>query len=94
MTDSFARREIFEWRGIGMIHHEIIGTFRRPERNGWEIGGRKIGRLSSAFRPRDELDDFCTHDNPSHKTMTTRPASASEIRYAVIGGSLQNKCAA
>jgi hypothetical protein len=95
MRSVVARRQNFARRGIGMIHHEIVGPVRRPERNGRKIGGRRIGRPAAMLRPRNELDDFCAHDNPSHNTMTTRPVSASEIRYAVIGClSFENKSAA
>jgi hypothetical protein len=34
---------------------------------------------------RNELDDLCTHTNASHAAMAIRPASASDVRYAVIG---------
>ena len=37
------------------------------------------------FGPRNELDDFGAHESPSHTAIATRPANASEIRYAVIG---------
>jgi hypothetical protein len=42
-------------------------------------------------------DDLHAHDNPSHNTMTTRPTSESDIKYAVITASLIGvwiKCAA
>jgi hypothetical protein len=62
-----------------MVHREIIGRYRRAE-----YDGRKISRLAVGFRARDELDDFCAHESPSHSAMATRPASESEIKYAVM----------
>ena len=44
--------------------------------------------LAIPFRPANELNDLCAHDNPSHTAIATRPASASEIRYAVMPGPL------
>jgi hypothetical protein len=66
-----------------VIHGRIIGPNRVAKRD-----GRKIGLLALALRARNEADDFCTHENPSHIAIAIRPASASEIKYAVIGGSL------
>src|SRR5229473_1530294 len=43
-------------------------------------------RNDAIIRVRREPDDFCAHENPSHTAIAIRPAS--EIRYAVIGGSL------
>jgi hypothetical protein len=37
-----------------------------------------------ALRPADESNDFCAQDNPSHTAMTTSPANASAIKYAVM----------
>jgi hypothetical protein len=42
-----------------------------------------------ALRAADELNDFCAHENPSHTTIATRPASAREIKYAVMMDSLR-----
>jgi hypothetical protein len=91
-----ARPNAFARRGVGMIHGEIV----RP--NGRSRSAGKIHRQVSALRTRDEWNDLCAHENPSHIAMATRPASASEIRYAVmriyspnIGQSLmQIRCAA
>ena len=74
---------IFARRGIGMIHREIVGPRRRPEGD-----GGKIGWPAMALRTADELNDFCAHENPSHTAIATRPASASEIKYAVMMASL------
>jgi hypothetical protein len=62
-----------------MVHREIVGRCRRAENN-----GRKIGRLAVRLWARDELDDFCAHENPSHTAMATRPAKESDIKYAVM----------
>ena len=64
-----------------MIYHEIVGPRRRAKYDRW-----KIGVLAIAFRPTDELNDLCAHDKPSHTAIATRPANASEIRYAVMAG--------
>jgi hypothetical protein len=93
---NFARPNALARRGIRMIHGEII----RP--NGRSRGTGKIHRRFPALRTRDEWNDLCAHENPSHIAIATRPASASEIRYAVmriysshIGQSLmQIRCAA
>jgi hypothetical protein len=62
-----------------MIHREIIGPHRRPE------GDRgKVRVFARALRASDQSNDFCAHDNPSHTAIATRPANASEIRYAVM----------
>jgi hypothetical protein len=58
-----------------MIHHEIV---RRGRRCG------KIGKDAFAVSARDEGNDIRTHDRASHSAIATRPASASDIRYAVI----------
>jgi hypothetical protein len=34
--------------------------------------------------PRDELNDLCTHESPSHTAIAIRPANESDIRYAVM----------
>jgi len=52
----------------------------RAKRYGWEIG-----LLTVMLGPRDELNDLCTHTNASHAAMAIRPASASDIKYVVIG---------
>jgi hypothetical protein len=69
---NFARRR------VGMIHGEIV----RP--NGRPRGAGQVHRQVSALRTRDEWNDFCAHENPSHSAIATRPASASDIRYAVM----------
>jgi hypothetical protein len=38
----------------------------------------------------NELNDFCAQENPSHTAIATRPASASDIRYAVRPASPQS----
>ena len=76
--------DIFARRCIGMVHHEIVGPRRRPECDGGEIG-----LLAMMLRAADELNDLCAHDNPSHTAIATRPANASDIRYAVMPASLE-----
>ena len=49
-----------------------------------ECDRRKIRLPAIALRTRNELNDLCTHAKASHNAMTTRPASASDIRYAVM----------
>jgi hypothetical protein len=44
--------------------------------------------------PWNELDDVGIHERSSHTAIAIRPASASEIRYAVIGFPSEMKCAA
>jgi hypothetical protein len=34
--------------------------------------------------PRHEMSDLGAHENPSHTAIATRPANASDIRYAVM----------
>jgi hypothetical protein len=53
-----------------------------------ECDGRKIRLFAVAFRARNEVDDFCRHANASHNARAIRPASASDIRYAVMRVSL------
>jgi hypothetical protein len=67
-----------------MIHHEIVGP-----RHGPECNGGKIGWPAMMFWAADELNDFCAHENPSHTAIATRPANASEIKYAVMMASLR-----
>src|SRR3974390_2008024 len=50
-TDIFARR------GVGMIHHEVVGPRRRAKGD-----SRKVGQLAIALRPTDELNDLCAHE--------------------------------
>jgi hypothetical protein len=61
----------------------IRGAINRH--GGTKDDGRKIGLRVLVLRSRNELDDFCTHANASHTATATRPASASDIKYAVIG---------
>ena len=56
-----------------MIHHEIVGPFGGPE-------DRNIRPAAVAPGAAGEWNDLCAHDTPSHMTMATRPAKASEIR--------------
>jgi hypothetical protein len=56
---------------------------------GTESDGRKIRLLLIVPGPRDELDDVGTHEGSSHTAIAIRPISASDIRYAVIGFSLE-----
>ena len=81
------RSAIVVWRPIDRIGGEIPP--RRAEGN-----CRKIRLRVIAFGTRDELNDVGAHENSSDTAMTTRPTSASEIRQAVIGFSLQKKRAA
>ena len=62
---------------------EIVRQDRRAERD-----GRKIGVLAIAAGRPDEADDLTAHDRPSQTAIATRPASASDIRYAVMHCSL------
>lgn len=75
---TFARPNAFARRGIGMIHGEIV----RP--NGRSRGAGKVHRQVSAVWTRDEWNDLCAHENPSHSAIATRPASASDIKYPVM----------
>jgi hypothetical protein len=92
----FARPNACARRGVGVIHGEIVQL---------NAGSRLVEKFRppvSAAGARDEWNDFCAHENPSHRTIATRPASASEIRHAVmaacsprIGCSLiKTRCAA
>jgi hypothetical protein len=68
-------RDIFARCGVGMIFHRY-----------WQVKcyGGKIRRVTATTRTRNEADDVCAHDIPSHTAIATRNTSASEIRYAVI----------
>jgi hypothetical protein len=61
----------------------------RAERNGWKI--RLLGSVPGVW---DQLGDVGAHEGSSHSAIATRPTSASEIRYAVIGFSPEIKYAA
>ena len=79
----FAGPNIFAGRRVesccvNMIHGEVVRPDRRPK-----CRGSVVGPASAVFA-RDELDDLGTHENPSHNANAIRPASASEIKYAVI----------
>jgi hypothetical protein len=67
---------------IGRIFGEIV-------HGGTKRDGRKIRLLVIGPRARDELDDVGTHEDSSHIAIAIRPISASDIRYAVIGFSLE-----
>ena len=69
---------------VGMIRAEL------PEGR-TESDGRKIRLLAIVSRARNEADDFGTHANASHNAMAIRPASASDIRYAVMRISLRRE---
>jgi len=45
---------------------------------------RKICWLVMVIWPRDELNDLGAHENHPHTAIATRPANASDIKYAVI----------
>jgi hypothetical protein len=62
-----------------MIHDEIVTPCHRAERNGGKIGLLAVGPWAA-----DELNDLCAHENSSHTAITTRPANASDIKYAVM----------
>ena len=73
------RRDVLARRGVGVIHGGIIEPNRVAKRD-----GRKIGLLAAMLGARNEADDFCAHENPSHIAVAIRPASASKIRYALM----------
>jgi hypothetical protein len=78
---------IFVGRRGGMTAGDI--------RNGGAKGdGRKIRLLIVISAKPDELNDLGAHEHPSHTAIAISPASASDIRYAVIGFSFGMKCAA
>jgi hypothetical protein len=62
---------------------EIVRLDRRAERD-----RRKIGVLANTAGRPEEADDLTAHDRPSQTAIATRPASASDIRYAVMRYSL------
>jgi len=64
---------------IGLLHDEIVRLNHRPKRD-----RRKIRRLATAIGSRNKSNDVCAHDNPSQTAIATSPATASDIRYAVI----------
>jgi hypothetical protein len=76
-------RNVFARRSIGVTHHEIVGPRRRAKDD-----GGKVGVIAMAPRAADELNDLCAHEIPSHTAIATRPANASDIRYAVMQASL------
>jgi hypothetical protein len=45
---------------------------------------RKICWLEMVIWARDELNDLGAHENHPHTAIATRPAHASDIRYAVM----------
>jgi hypothetical protein len=65
-----------------MIHGEIVSPCHRPKCN-----RGKIGWLAIATGPRDESNDLCAHENPSHTAIAIKPANASDIKYAVMKAS-------
>jgi hypothetical protein len=48
------------------------------------FGYLAIGAMRLQPRRPHELNDFHTHENSSHTASAIRPASASDIRYAVM----------
>jgi|ERR1700730_8973477 len=58
---------------------EVVRLDRRAESD-----GRKVSVLAIAAGPPDEADGLFAHDRPSQTAIATRPASASDIRYAVM----------
>ncbi|MGH6711348.1 MAG: hypothetical protein ACREEK_20540 [Bradyrhizobium sp.] len=78
------RIDILARRRIDTIPGEIV-------HDGTECDGRKICLFVIVPGPRDKLDDVCTHWGSSHIAIAIRPISASDIRYAVIGFSLEKK---
>jgi len=62
-----------------VIHGQIVRPCRRAKCN-----RGKVGLRAAVTGPRDELDDLRTHENPSHTAIATRPASESDIKYAVM----------
>jgi hypothetical protein len=62
--------------------------------SGVEGNGRKIHMLAVASRARHELNVLGADQQPSHTAIAINPTSASDIRYAVIGFSLEMKYAA
>jgi hypothetical protein len=76
------RLDILARRGIDVIPGEIV--YDRTERD-----GRKIRLLVIVPGAREKLDDVGTHEDSSHIAIAIRPISASDIRYAVIGFSLE-----
>jgi hypothetical protein len=73
-----AGHNILARRRIDMIHGEIIRLDGRPR------GAGKVRQTASTVRAWDERNDLCAHENPSHSAIATRPANASDIRYAVM----------
>lgn len=67
---------------VDVIHDEIVRPPRRPQ-----CDEGKSALLAVVARPRDEPDDLGAHENPSHTAIATRPANASDIRYAVMPAS-------
>jgi hypothetical protein len=76
------RLDILARRGIDTVSGEIVHD--GAERDGWKI--RLIGNIPGT---RDELDNISTHEDSSHVAIAIRPINASDIRYAVIGFSLE-----
>jgi hypothetical protein len=62
-------------------------------RHGSKEGERREIRLFSALSgTRHELDNLGAHEQPSQTAMAINPTSASDIKYAVIGFSLEIMC--
>jgi hypothetical protein len=74
----FVRFAIFFTCRFGLTGGEIV-------RDGAERDGRKVRLLGSVPGTRDKPDDVGAHDVSFQTAIATRPTSASEIRYAVIG---------
>jgi hypothetical protein len=77
------RPDIIARLRLDAFDEEIVGLDRCAERN-----SRKIGVLAIAAWPMDEADDLTAHDRPSQTAIAIRPASAIDIRYAVMRYSL------
>jgi hypothetical protein len=71
------RWRIFTWRGVGVIHGEIVRPRTRAERM------RGFERTTVEATARDELNDLGVHEKISQSTMRISPLTASAIRQAV-----------
>ena len=64
----------FARRRIDVFGRMVFRPRFRPERDGGKVGGPAV------IGPRDEPNDLCAHENPSHTAIAIRAVSASEIR--------------
>ena len=71
----FDERRIFAWRGVGMIHGEVLSPRQRTE--------RIRGFMRPVAAARNKLNDLAVHENISQSTMRISPPRASAIRQAV-----------